>query len=126
MGINPQSVGRNVSGRSDSAAAKRADQQMTMNTVTEPARNAERVLSAIFTECARLNPGDTRPVMVSVHEGLKENPAESAEVANALRNAEAASTRTLVRTAHPTWSDDQVDAEVEAMRAEGMSVDPIE
>ena len=31
--------------------------------------------------------------MVSVHEGLKENPIESAEVAVKLRDAEAASTK---------------------------------
>lgn len=127
VGINPASIGRNVGGRSDSAAAKRADNQMTMNTITQPARRLERVLSAVAVEIGRLTPGSgSGAVEVSVHEGLKENPAESAEVARLLRDAEAASTTTLVRTAHPTWTVEQVDAEVEAMQAEGAAAAPLE
>lgn len=128
-GINPSSIGRHVGGRSDSAEAKRADNQMTMNTVTLPARTVERALSTIVSELARLNsPGrvGVGPVDVVVSEGLKENAAESAEIAQALRDAEAASTWTIVRTAHPTWSEPDVDAEVERMRAEGIASAPVE
>ena len=117
-GINPASIGRHVGGRSDSASAKRADNQMTMNTVTAPARAVEQVLSATVTELARLNPTSNGEYVVAVHEGLKENPAESAETARLLRDAEAASTSTLVATAHPTWTPDEVDAEVALIAAE--------
>lgn len=127
VGINPASIGRNVGGRSDSAAAKRADNQMTMNTITGPARRLESCLSAAVTELGRLaQPVGWREWAVTVFEGLKENPAESADVAAALRNADAASTETLVRTAHPTWPEDDVTAEVERIRAEGGAFAPIE
>ena len=119
VGINPASIGRNVSGRSDSGVAKRADNQMTMNTITEPARRAELVLSGVVSELARLNPNvATRPFVVAVHEGLKENPVESAENAQALSDAGAASTRTLVETAHPTWTVLEVEAEVDRIVAD--------
>ena len=129
VGINPASIGRNVGGRSDSASAKRADNQMTMNTITSPARNVEQTLTATVRELVRLRsplaavPAD---LAVAVHEGLKENPAESVDVAKGLRDADAASTETLVRTAHPTWSEMQVADEVARMEAEGAAVAPIE
>ena len=63
---------------------------------------------------------------VTVHEGLKENPVESAENAGALRDAEAASTRTLIATAHPTWSETEIDEELELMQADGSAISPIE
>ena len=123
VGINPASIGRNVGGRSDSASAKRADNQMTMNTITGPARKLERTLSAVVTELARLDPGTvSADLVVSVHEGLKENPAESAETAGALLDAQAASVATRVRTAHPTWTDTEVDDEVAAINGEADAV----
>jgi len=126
VGINPASIGRNVGGRSDSGVAKRADNQMTMNTITAPARRAEAVLTRTVREIGRLNGAAVPDLEVSVHEGLKENPIESAEVAVKLRDAEAASTRTLVQTAHPTWSDDEVDAEVGLMESQGAALAPFE
>ena len=126
-GINPASIGRNVGGRSDSGVAKRADNQMTMNTITAPARNAELVLTAAVVELARLNAVPvTSAVAVSVSEGLKEDPIESAETARLLRDADAASSETLVRTAHPTWSESEVEAEVALMQAEGAAAAPLE
>jgi len=119
VGINPASIGRNVSGRSDSGAAKRADNQMTMNTITAPARHAENVLSGVATELARLNPEVVSEVLVvSVFEGLRENPVEAAETAGLLRDADAASVQTRVETAHPTWTPEEVDDEVARITAE--------
>jgi len=119
VGINPASIGRHVGGRSDSASAKRADNQMTMNTITAPARHAEQTLSQVTTELARLtNTIATAPFVVSVFEGLKENPVESAETAGLLRDADAASVKTRVETAHPTWTEPEIDAEVEAIKVE--------
>jgi len=112
VGINPASIGRNVSGRSDSGVAKRADNQMTMNTITAPARRVEGLLTAVTRELARLNNMPSTEWSVSVHEGLKTDPDEAAATAVKLRDAEAASTKTRVQTAHPTWSVDEVDAEV--------------
>jgi len=127
VGINPASIGRNVSGRSDSGVAKRADNQMTMNTISSPARRVEQVMTATVQQLTRLNPGTGAPtIQVAVYEGLKDHPLDSAEQARALRDAEAASTRTLVQTAHPSWTPEQVDEEVERMQAEARAIAPLE
>ena len=121
VGINPQSIGRSVGGRSDSAAAKRADQQMTLQTVATPARKLSRALSDALTQVAALNetPSD---VSVTVFEGVRPVSAESADEARILSAAQAASTRTLIATAHPAWDDDMIDEELERMAEEGMAM----
>ena len=63
---------------------------------------------------------------VSVHEGLKQAPIESAEVAVKLRDAEAASTYTLVAMAHPTWTQEQIEEELARMEADGTAMSAIE
>ena len=45
----------------------------------------------------------------------KESPRVLAETANLLRQAQAASTKTLVEMQHPDWDDDQVTEEVETI-----------
>lgn len=42
-----------------------------------------------------------------------------AQTALALRNAEAASTETLVKMVNPDWSQEDVDAEVERIGSQG-------
>jgi hypothetical protein len=127
IGINPQSVGRSVTGRSDSAAAKRADQQLTMQTIAGPARRWEAALTAMVQQLATLN-GQTVPdtLAVDVREGLKAQPAEHAETARALASAQAASRRTLIRVANPTWTAKEVDDEFALMQAEGRAAAPLE
>lgn len=117
-GINPQSVGRSVAGRSDSAAAKRADQQMTLQTVATPARKMTRGLSDALTQSNVLN-GGTGDVTVTVYEGVRPIASESYEDTRVLASTDAASTETLVRTAHPTWTDPQVADELARIAAEG-------
>lgn len=56
-----------------------------------------------------LNP-DT--VTIAFAEAVQESPLTLAQTAMALKSAEAASTKTLVRTVHPDWDDTQIDAEV--------------
>ena len=125
IGINPQSVGRNVGGRSDSASAKRADQQMTTQTVTGPARRLSTALNASYEQLAVLN-GWSGFDSVVVHEGLKASPADTAATVKLLADSGVASTRTLVALAHPNWGPTQVTAEVEALVAEGLAPQPIE
>lgn len=125
VGINPQSVGRSVSGRSDSAAAKRADQQMTLQTVATPARKLSKALSDALTQLNTLN-GSQAEVEVTIYEGVRPISSESAEEARILSAAQAASTRTLIATAHPAWSDSQIDEELDRMGAEALAVTPAE
>lgn len=119
VGINPQSIGRSVHGRSDSAAAKRADQQMTLQTVATPARKIQRALSDALTQVASLN-GEGADVAVTVYEGVRPISSESADEARVLSAAQAASTRTLIETAHPAWSDEMIDAELVRMGDESL------
>ncbi len=115
-GINPQSIGRNVGGRSDSAAAKRADQQTTLNTIAGPGRRLARTLQMSVQQCANLAAaGD---VSVSITPGLRPIASDSVEMARDLYTANASTVETRVRTAHPDWSDDQVAAEVVQYQAE--------
>ena len=112
-----------VAGRSDSAAAKRADQQMTTNTVTRPARRLSSALTAVLSQEHRLNgfAGDS-VVGVTVHEGLKPVAAEAVETAARMDAADLASTRTIVETANPGRSDTWYAAEVVRMQEEGRAV----
>jgi hypothetical protein len=129
IGINPQSVGRSVTGRSDSAAAKRADQQLTMQTIAGPARAWEAALTDLVRMLATLRGATDQTaatLTVDVREGLKTQPMENAETARALAAAQAASTYRRVAVANPTWNDEQITEEVARMQAEGRSAAPLE
>lgn len=65
---------------------------------------------------------------VEFQDSVQEDPLSLANTADVLRRAQAASTDTLVRMAHPEWDDDQVAAEVDRIRQEqGMAVpDPMQ
>lgn len=52
---------------------------------------------------------------VEFPDGVQESPLSLAQTAQALRTAEAASTRTLVEMLHPEWDDEQVSDEVAAI-----------
>jgi A118 family predicted phage portal protein len=64
-------------------------------------------------------------VRVEFPEGVQESPAALAQFALSMRNAEAASTDTLVRLVNPDWSDEQVDAEVAKISAERDGGEPL-
>jgi hypothetical protein len=116
-GISPPSIGRNVTGRSDSAAAKRADQQLTMQTVAGPGRRWSAALTDVFTQLAGLN-GGGGDVSVKVHTGLRVPTSEAAETVSILETAQAASTETRVKMVHPEWDDTLVAAEVARINGE--------
>ncbi|WP_029394074.1 phage portal protein [Streptomyces sp. TOR3209] len=65
---------------------------------------------------------------VEFEDSVQEDALSLANTADVLRRAQAASTDTLVRMAHPEWDDDQVAAEVDRIRQEqGMAVpDPMQ
>lgn len=59
---------------------------------------------------------------VDFGDGLQETPLELAQTAQALKQAQAASTEVLVRTVHPDWDDPRVDDEVAAIvREQGLA-----
>lgn len=56
---------------------------------------------------------------IQLGDGIPDDALDGAQEVLALRQATAASTDTLVKTIHPTWSQTEVDAEVERIEAEG-------
>ncbi|WP_232027906.1 phage portal protein [Streptomyces lincolnensis] len=69
-----------------------------------------------------------QPPTIEFEDSVQEDPLALANTAEVLRRAQAASTDTLVRMAHPEWNDVQVSAEVERIHQEqGMAVpDPMQ
>ena len=62
---------------------------------------------------------------VEFGDGDHADPRQVAETVNLIALAQAASIETKVRMLHPEWEKPQVDAEVEAIRAEqGLAADP--
>lgn len=90
---------------------------------------AGRVLAKLLTVDADLFGGSYDPtgLTVAFPDSVQESPESLARTAQALRAAEAASTKTLVQLAHPEWDDEQVTDEVALILAEtGRAVpDPI-
>ncbi len=56
---------------------------------------------------------------IQLGDGLPNDPLDGAQEVLFLKQAMAASTETLVRTVHPTWTDREVDSEVQAIMDEG-------
>jgi hypothetical protein len=124
IGINPQSIGRSVTGRSDSAAAKRADQQMTMNTIAGPARRWQQALQTAVAQLHTLNRSSGQAPTVRIVEGMKLGTAERIETVQIATAADAMSTRTKLETIHPEWSDIRIDRELADLAAEGIIAHP--
>ncbi len=124
-GISPQSVGRSVSGRSDSAAAKRADQQLTMTTISNPARLLSSALSRAFTQTAQLNGNDVT-VTVTVNEGLRPVRQEQIDEAATIAQNDMGSAETILRVLWPERDDEWIEAEANQMASENRMVAPLE
>lgn len=60
---------------------------------------------------------------IQLGDGLPNDPLDGAQEVLFLRQAAAASTETLVRTVHPTWSEKQIDDEVNAI-LDGVGMPP--
>lgn len=65
-----------------------------------------------------------QPVDVDFGDTVQDSPLQLAQTVETLSRAKAASTATLVRLAHPDWGRDEVDTEVDTIRAEQSLADP--
>jgi hypothetical protein len=63
---------------------------------------------------------------VEFPDAVQPTQLELAQVAQTMLSAQAASTRERVKVVHPTWDDDQVDAEAEAIDSANAVPDPLE
>lgn len=127
-GFNPSTFGRNVTGRSDSAEAKRVDNQSTLVTITAPANRYRGVINAAVDEVARLQTGaEATEVTVELTAGLRTDQAERIENATTAVAGGVYSTDTGVKIAQPQLSDEERANEVAAIQAEqqlGMPDEP--
>jgi A118 family predicted phage portal protein len=123
-GYSPSTFGRGGDGTMRTAREVTMDQQRSLLTRDRKLRVLRPAVSAILEKLLAVdafvfNSGVT-PVRPSVEfpDGVQESLLELAQTAQALRNAEAASTETLVRMTHPEWDDDDVTDEVGRIMAE--------
>lgn len=65
------------------------------------------------------------PVRMVAPPALNVDIAALAATVNLMKQAEASSIRVRVKTLHPDWDNDEIDAEVEAIQAESSVVDPL-
>ena len=114
-GISPTTMGRSATGRSDSGAAKRADNQLTLTTIAGPARRWAGTLTLLAAELARLQTG-TKAGPVQVTEGLKSSAEERAELVAVQRGADVQSIEEGVKQINPDWDDTAVGDEVARIR----------
>jgi hypothetical protein len=133
-GYSPESFGIHEAGPADSGRALRIRQGKTFRTRgrkqgywAQPIMNTAEKLAIVHREVFG---GDIEPVrpLLLWSDGQEEDGRERAETAQLLRQARAASIRTLVKLAQPELEGDEWDAEVARVKAEdGIHVtDPAE
>jgi A118 family predicted phage portal protein len=65
-----------------------------------------------------IRPGDVKEISVEIEREIAPRPLDTAQTANLLRQANAASTQTLIELVHPEWGEEQVKAEVARIEQE--------
>lgn len=117
-GYSPETFGIDAGGGQRTATEVTAQQQRSFLTrdrklravrpaVTDLLEKLLAVDAALFSSGVRVQRPD-----VEFPDGVQDSMLSLAQTAQALRAAEAASTKTLVTLLHPEWDDDQVDEEV--------------
>ncbi len=123
-GYSPATFGQTDDGVAVTATEIRARQQRSYSTRDRKIRNATPALAAIVEKLLHIDREvfgtSVTPVRPDVDfpDGVTESLLTLAQTAQALRAAEAASTRVIVAMVHPDWDADQVDDEVEAIEKE--------
>jgi len=110
--------------RAVSGYAMKLSQLRTLLTRSAKEHMAIQALGWAFATALALQEGgynvaDYRP-SIQLGDGLPDDGLDGAQEALWLRQGAAASTETLVKTIHKTWTPEEVEAEVEAIMQEGM------
>ncbi|MGW4810544.1 phage portal protein [Kitasatospora cineracea] len=125
-GYSAASFGAVGDGTAVTATEIRARQGRSMTTRARKALYQHQPLSDILAALLAVSAGplfkvpglDLDPPRVEFQDSVQEDPKTIAETVNLLRQAEAASTDTLVRMQHPDWDEDRIAAEVAGILAE--------
>lgn len=122
-GYSPQSFGLNISGRAESGTALNVRERKSFATTAkkqayweEPIKHLVKAMVAIYNEeLGGHIVGDVETITVEFVDSVSNNLTEVSNAIKALSDAQAISTETKVRMAHPEWSDSQVEKEVQAI-----------
>ena len=129
-GISPQSMGRSVDGGASSGTALKLKMSASLATAASKAAYYEdglgemlRLAAILDTQTVGDKPGVqwTEPdaeVSVKLSDGLPDDETEAAAIIQTLRNAGAMSLREAVRRANPEATEQQIEEEVAAIRAD--------
>lgn len=122
-GYSPASFGLKGEGRVVTATEVAAREQRSLVTRGKKASYWSRPLSDILTRYLELDasmfggPGAYRP-RIEFADSVQEDPKDLAQAVQMLAAADALSTETKVRMAHPEWETEQILAEVKAIQDE--------
>lgn len=130
-GYSPATFGLDdAHGAAQTATEVKARQQLSFRTRDGKLRIIRPALSDLLHKLLHVDaaifgtPISPERPQVEFPDGVQESMLSLAQTAQALRAAEAASTRTLVRVLHPEWDDDQIDTEVTAIMDEQAAAVP--
>jgi hypothetical protein len=128
-GYSPRSFGLNDSDVTKTATEVVSEDGLSAQTRKRKIRIWAPALETILSKALAIDSVVLRggaqalPVEVAFAEASHESPEALARIVLSLRNAQAASTRTLVRIFNPSWDEAEVDEEAEKARAEnGLAV----
>lgn len=130
-GISPQSIGRNVDGGAYSGIAIKLKMASTLSTAAGKAAFFEDALSEMLRLAAVLDEdtigdgSEVKPgyswsadpnITVRLRDGLPDDEMELAQIVQTLRSAGSISVEQAVRRANPHFSEEQVQAEIDAIK----------
>lgn len=130
VGLSPITMGQTDGTVAVTATEVAAHSRKTINTTAAKSRMWRRGGSQIITACVNMHaalsgyPPLTRPVNMSIAEPIEETQLDKANTVKAWRDADAASTLTVVTHLHPEWTPEQCKEEVARIMDERNPVDP--
>lgn len=122
-GYSPRTFGRQDDGAAVTATEVHADEDRSTRTRGRKVRQWTPQLRRILTKLVEVDADvfgkqlDAKGLRIEFPEPGS-SPLEIAQTSQALRTAQAASTKTLVQMNHPDWDEPRVDAEVELIHNE--------
>jgi hypothetical protein len=125
-GYSPRSFGlAGEDGGDKTATEVSSEDSLSQQTRKRKIRAWEPAIERLLRKCLAIDAvllnggGDSDPkIDVQFASASRQDPLVLAQIVQTLRNAKAASTKTLVEIAHPDWDKDTVDEEVKLIMAE--------
>jgi hypothetical protein len=119
-GYSPQTFGFGIDGRAETGTALRIRERKSMLTRQKKSRYWQNALQWLFWDLQRLeNASGITPTytpvetVITLQDSIVPEPMEEAETIRALRQAEVISLDLSVRRINPSWTDKQVQEEVD-------------